>query len=66
MTSHDDAKQKTTDTALYADVSELTEAQKKARRQRNIAIAVCLAVFVVLFYAATVVKLGPQVLSRPM
>ena len=43
----------------------LTEAQKKSRRQRSIAIALALGVLVVLFFAVTLVK-GPAVLMRPM
>lgn len=43
----------------------LTEAQKKARRSRSIAIAVTLAALVILFYAITLVK-GPGVLVRPL
>ncbi|MFK4719916.1 hypothetical protein [Bradyrhizobium sp. WSM2254] len=43
----------------------LTEAQKKSRRQRSIAIAWTLGVLVVLFFAVTMVK-GPAVLVRPM
>jgi hypothetical protein len=43
----------------------LTEAQKKSRRQRSIAIALALGVMVVLFFAVTLVK-GPAVLVRPM
>ena len=43
----------------------LTEAQKKSRRQRSIAIALALGVLVVLFFAVTMVK-GPAVLKRPM
>ena len=43
----------------------LTEAQKKSRRQRSIAIALALGVLVVLFFAVTIVK-GPAVLIRPM
>lgn len=43
----------------------LTEAQKKARRMRSIAIAVCLGLLVVLFYIITLVK-GPGVLNRPI
>jgi hypothetical protein len=43
----------------------LTEAQKKSRRQRSIAIALALGVLVVLFFAVTMVK-GPAVLIRPM
>jgi hypothetical protein len=43
----------------------LTEAQKKSRRRRSIAIALALGVLVVLFFAVTLVK-GPAVLVRPM
>jgi hypothetical protein len=43
----------------------LTEAQKKSRRQRSIAIALALGVLVVLFFAVTIVR-GPAVLVRPM
>ena len=43
----------------------LSEAQKRARRSRSIAIAVALGVLVVLFYIVTLVK-GPVVLIRPL
>ena len=43
----------------------LTDAQKKSRRQRSIAIALALGVLVVLFFAVTLVK-GPAVLVRPL
>lgn len=43
----------------------LTEAQKRARRSRSIAIAVALAALVTLFYIMTLVK-GPGVLVRPI
>ena len=43
----------------------LTEAQKKSRRERSIAIALALGVLVVLFFAVTMVK-GPAVLVRPL
>jgi hypothetical protein len=43
----------------------LTEAQKKSRRQRSIAIALALGVLVILFFAVTIVK-GPAVLVRPL
>ena len=43
----------------------LTEAQKKSRRQRSIAMALALGVLVLLFFAVTLVK-GPAVLVRPM
>lgn len=44
----------------------LTEAQKKARRSRSIAIGLALAVLVVIFYVATVAKFGAAILDRPM
>jgi hypothetical protein len=43
----------------------LTEAQKKSRRQRSIAVALALGVLVLLFFAVTIVK-GPAVLVRPL
>ena len=43
----------------------LTEAQRRARRSRSIAIALSLAALVVLFYVMTLVK-GPMVLIRPI
>jgi hypothetical protein len=43
----------------------LTEAQKRARRSRSLAIAFALAALVILFYAMTLVK-GPGVLVRPI
>jgi hypothetical protein len=43
----------------------LTEAQKRARRSRSIAIALSLAALVILFYVVTLAK-GPIVLVRPL
>lgn len=43
----------------------LTEAQKKRRRERSLAIAWALGILVVLFFAVTLVK-GPAVLVRPL
>jgi hypothetical protein len=43
----------------------LTEAQKRARRSRSIAIALSLVALVVLFYVITLVK-GPIVMVRPL
>ncbi len=42
----------------------LTERQLKNRRMRNIAIGLSIALLVVLFYAITIVKVGPGIL-RP-
>ena len=43
----------------------LTEAQKRTRRSRSIAIALALTALVILFYVMTLVK-GPIVLVRPI
>ena len=43
----------------------LTPEQAKSRRARNIAIALSVAALVVIFYAITIVKLGPNVLLKP-
>ncbi|MCK8780633.1 hypothetical protein M0654_11630 [Rhizobium sp. NTR19] len=40
------------------DKIELNEAQKKSRRNRNIALGLVLAALVVLFYIMTLVKIG--------
>jgi len=45
---------------------ELTDKQKKARRARNIAIAMLLVALVVTFYLVTVFKFGPSVLNKAM
>lgn len=45
---------------------ELTPEEKKKQNQRNWALAAVLAAFVVLIYAVTIVKLGPDVLNRPL
>lgn len=41
----------------------LTPAQLKARRQRNIAIGLAVALLCALFYAVTIAKLGSAVLK---
>lgn len=46
------------------DSVELTEAQKKARRSRSVALGVVLAALVVIFYVVTIVKIGPGVMDR--
>lgn len=48
------------------DKIELTEKQRRARRNRSIALGIVLALLVVLFYVATIIKIGPGVLDRPM
>lgn len=44
----------------------LTPEALKRRRQRNVAIGLAVGFLVVLFYAVTIVKLGPGVLNRPL
>ena len=43
----------------------LTEAQRRSRRSRSIALALILAALVILFYVVTLVK-GPGVMNRPL
>ena len=44
----------------------LSAEQRRRRRARSIVLALVLAGFALLFYAVTIVKLGPQVLHRPI
>lgn len=53
-------------TAVNQELVTLTEAQKKARRSRSIAIGVGLAILVVVFYAATIVKFAPSIIQHAM
>lgn len=61
MTMTDDDK-----TPKPIDGVVLTEAQQRRRRARSVAIALVLGALCVLFYAVTIVKLGPGVLVRPL
>jgi hypothetical protein len=49
-------------------MSELTDEQVRDRRQRmrSIAIALALGGLVMVFYAATIVRMGGNVISRPI
>ena len=42
------------------------EEWQRRRRSRSIAIALALAALVVIFYVATLVRLGGNVLNRPL
>ena len=44
----------------------LTEEQRRRRQRRSIALALVLAGLALLFYVVTIVKLGPQVMNRPL
>ncbi len=52
------------DKTLHTNVA-LTADQKRNRRRRNFAIGLSIAFLAALFYAITIVKLGPNAL-RPM
>ena len=49
-----------------SNVPQLSPEDLKRRRKRSLAIALALGVMVALFYAVTIAKLGPQILSRPL
>jgi hypothetical protein len=54
--------------AEWAMAGEADEETKRARRQRmrSLAIALALGFLVLLFYAATIVRLGGNVWDRPL
>lgn len=43
-----------------------TEAQLRARRNRNIAIGLALAAFVIIVYLGSILRLGGAVFDRPL
>lgn len=49
-----------------SDPNKESEAATKARRGRNIALAVGLFLFVVLVFIVTIVRLGGNVATRPI
>ena len=52
---------------MQAVVDEKEQAEwLRRRRMRSIAIAVALGLLVVMFYVATIVRLGGNVFNRPM
>lgn len=42
---------------------DMTDAQRKSRRNRSVAIALALAALVFIFYAVTIIKMGPGVVQ---
>jgi len=42
----------------------LTEEERKRRRNRSIALGLVLAALAILFYAVTIVKIGPALFNR--
>jgi t-SNARE complex subunit (syntaxin) len=49
-----------------SDPAQESEAARKARRGRNIALAVGLVLFVILVFVVTIVRLGGNVANRPL
>jgi hypothetical protein len=49
-----------------SDPAKESEAEQKARRGRNIALAVGLVLFVILVFVVTIVRLGGNVANRPL
>jgi len=51
-------------------MSDLTPEQtvelKKRQRRRSIALAIVLGALAILFYAVTIVKIGPAIFQRPL
>jgi hypothetical protein len=48
------------------DVSPMSDEERRRRRGRSVALALVLAGLCLLFYVITIVKLGPDVLNRPL
>ena len=51
---------------MTSDPVILTPQQLKARRSRNLAVALMLVALVVLFFVMTIVRMGGAVFDRPM
>lgn len=52
--------------AATRPIIRLSAADLKRRRARSIAIGLLLGLMVLVFYAVTIAKMGPQVLNRPI
>ncbi|HEY8246582.1 MAG TPA: hypothetical protein VIG38_04800 [Hyphomicrobium sp.] len=49
-----------------SEMSEDDKERQKRQRMRSLAIALALGALVVLFYVATIVRLGGNVMNRPI
>jgi hypothetical protein len=52
--------------AMENELVTLTDKQKKARRNRSVAIGLVLVALVVIFYVAALAKFDPEILNRVM
>jgi hypothetical protein len=53
-------------TESFPKPPQLTPEEQNRRRKRSLAIALTLGALIILLYAVTIAKLGPQVLQRPL
>ena len=51
---------------IRQDEIVLTEAQRQARRKRNVALALVIGGLCLLFYFITVFKMGAAIMKRPL
>ena len=51
---------------MKSDQVEMSEQQKRARKSRNVAIGIALAVFVIILYVGTWAKLGANLFNRAL
>lgn len=51
---------------VEAETPEQAAARARVRRRRSIALALALALFAVIFYALTIVKMGPALFDRAL
>lgn len=51
---------------MKSDQVEMSEQQKRARKSRNVAIGIALAVFVIILYVGTWAKFGANLFNRAL
>jgi hypothetical protein len=54
------------DNPAEADSPEVAAARAKIRRRRSIALGVALALFALVFYVLTIVRMGPALFDRTL
>lgn len=51
---------------MIGEARQVDAEQRRRQRMRSIAIALALGALAVLFYVATIVRMGPDILNRPL
>jgi hypothetical protein len=51
---------------IAPDSPEVAAARAKLRRRNSIALAIALALFAIIFYTLTIVKMGPALFDRAL